>query len=82
MTERKAPLKCGCGTGISERQGNFVYYGCGAVATKPDKSNPAIFSTCPKIARRKGKYDMTKRLLTGSLQVDSGANLMWVSRRK
>jgi len=82
MSERKAPLKCGCGKGISERQGNFVYYGCGSVATKPDKSNQSIFSTCPKQAKKRAKFDMTKLLLTGSLQIDSGANLMWISRRK
>jgi hypothetical protein len=82
MSERQAPKKCGCGTGISERQGNFVYYGCGSVATKPDKANPSIFSTCPKQARKRAKFDMTKLLVTGSLQIDSGANLMWISRRR
>ena len=82
MTERQAPKKCSCGKGISERQGNFVYYGCGSVATKPDKSNPSIFSTCPKEARKREKFSKTKRLLTGSLQIDSGAKLMWVSKRR
>ncbi|MEE9510045.1 MAG: hypothetical protein V3V81_06085 [Candidatus Bathyarchaeia archaeon] len=82
MSERQAPKKCSCGTGISKRHGNFVYYGCGSVATKPDKSNQAIFSTCPKQARKRAKFDMTKLLINGSLQIDSGAKLMWVSKRK
>jgi len=82
MSERQAPKKCSCGTGISERQGNFVYYGCGSVASKPDKSNPSFFSTCPKQARKRDKFNMTRLLINGSLQIDSGANLMWVSKRR
>jgi hypothetical protein len=82
MSDRKAPKKCSCGTGISERQGNFVYYGCGSVATKPDKSNTSFFSTCPKQARKRARFDMTKLLINGSLQLDSGAKLMWLTRQR
>jgi hypothetical protein len=82
MSERKAPLKCTCGKGISERKDNFVYYGCGSVASMPDKSNPSFFSTCPKQARKRDKFNMTKRLVTGALQIDSGANLMWVTKQR